>query len=123
MLGADATFTAGAMDVNVQYVHREDQRPTFTSGEPDAVTDGGFVEVIVAPEEKRTYGFALYNRVECDRPLLDPRIGGAANVTRFQSAAAGVGYLLARNVRVQVEAGYDIEAEAGRATVGMTLAY
>lgn len=123
MVGADATITAGPVDVNLQYLHREDQLPTFTPGESDAVTDGGFVEVIVAPEERRTYGFALYNRVECDRPLLNPRVGSPTNVSRFQSAAAGVGYLVARNVRVQLEAGYDIESETGRATVGMTLAY
>ena len=123
MVGADATLTAGPMDVNLQYLHREDTRPNFVVGEPDAVTKGGFVEVIVAPEEHRTYGFALYNRIECDQPLLDPRDGGPSNLTRFESAAAGVGYLVARNVRVQFEAGYDMERETGRATVGMTLAY
>jgi hypothetical protein len=37
--------------------------------------------------------------------------------------AAGVGHLLARNARVQVEAGYDLEADAGRATLGLILAY
>jgi hypothetical protein len=123
MVGADATLSGGPVDVNLQYLHREDRRPTFTPGETDAVTDGGFVELIVAPEERRTYGFALYNHVQCDRPLLNPRAGGPTNVTRFQTAAAGIGYLVARNARVQFEVGYDIESETGRATVGMTLAY
>lgn len=123
MAGADATITAGPLDVNVQYIHREDVLPTFTPGEPDAVTDGGFVELIVAPEEHRTYGFALYNRIDCDQPLLDPRLGGPANVTRFESVAAGIGYLVRRNVRMQFEAGYDMESETARGTLGMTLAY
>jgi hypothetical protein len=122
MAGADATITAGSVDLNLQYIHREDQLPTFTPGEADAVTDGGFAELIVAPEGRRTYGFALYNHVECDRPLLDPRLGGPAGVSRFQSLAAGIGYLVARNARVQFETGYDLENEAARATVGMTLA-
>ena len=123
MAGADATLTAGPVELNLQYVHREDAAPTFTPGEPDAVTDGGFAEVVVAVPENRTYGFALYNRVECDRPLLDPRVGSPASVSRFQSAAAGIGYLVTRNARVQFEAGYDFESEASRATVAMTLAY
>lgn len=123
MAGGDATITAGPVDLNVQYIHREDRLPTFTPGEPDAVTDGGFVEAILAPESSRTYGFALYNRVDCDQPLLDPGLGGPAPVTRFQSLAGGIGYLVSRNARVQLEAGYDIENEASRVTLGMTLAY
>jgi hypothetical protein len=123
MTGADATLTANALEVNIQYIHREDRHPTFTPGEPDAVTDGGFVEMIFAPEESRTYGFALYNRVGCDQPLLDPGVGGLAPVARAQTVAAGVGHLVTRNVRVHLESGYDIEADAVRATLGMTLAY
>jgi hypothetical protein len=123
MAGLDATLSSGPVDLNLQYVHREDRNPTFTVGEPDAVTRGGFAELILAPLEGRTYGFALYNRVDCDRPLLDPRAGGPSGVSRFQTLAAGVGHLLARNVRVQFEAGYDLEADAARGTLGMTLAY
>jgi hypothetical protein len=123
MAGGDATITIGPLDFNLQYIHREDRLPTFTPGEPDAVTDGGFAEAIVAPESSRTYGFALYNLVECDQPLLDPRLGVPANVTRFQSLAGGIGYLVSRNVRAQFETGYDIENEATRVTLGMTLAY
>jgi hypothetical protein len=123
MAGLDATITSGPADLNLQYVHREDRLPTFTPGEPDAITDGGFVELVVAPEEGRTYGFALYNRVVCDRPLLDPRVGGQAGVSRFQTAAIGLGHLVARNARVQLELGYDLETDAKRATAGITLAY
>ncbi len=123
MAGADATLTAGPLDVNLQYVHREDRWPTFTPGEADAITRGGFAEVLWTPEPSRFYGFGLYNRVECDRPLLDPRAGGPAGVARYHAVAAGVGHLLARNARVQVEAGYDLEADAGRATLGLILAY
>jgi hypothetical protein len=123
MVGADATITAGPIDLNLQVIHREDERPTFTPGEPSAVTNGGFVEAIVAPASSRIYGFALHTFVECDRPLLDPRTGGPAPVTRFQSVAVGIGYVASRNARVQLEAGHDIETEATRATLGMTLAY
>ena len=123
MAGLDATITAGPLDLNLQYVHREDKLPTFTPGEPDAVTDGGFAEAVLSHPESRTYGFALYNLVDCDQPLLDPRVGGPSSVRRFQSLAAGLGYVVSRNARVQFEAGYDIETEATRATMGMTLAY
>ena len=123
MAGLDATITAGPLDLNLQYIHREDKLPTFTPGEPDAVTDGGFAEAIVSHEASRTYGFALYNLVDCNQPLLAPGLGGPVNLLRYQSAAAGFGYIVARNVRVQLEAGFDIETEATRATLGMTLAY
>jgi hypothetical protein len=123
MAGGDATITAGPLELNFQYIHREDRLPTFTPGEPDAVTNGGFAEAVLSHPERRTYGFALYNLVDCDQPLLDPRLGGPSNLRRYQSFAAGFGHIVSRNARVQFEAGYDIEGEAMRATLGMTLAY
>ena len=123
MAGADATISTGPLELNLQYVHREDKLPTFTPGEPDAVTDGGFAEAILSRPESRTYGFALYNLVDCDQPLLDPRLGGPSNLRRFQSFGAGFGYVVSRKPRVPFEAGYDNESEATRATLGMTLAY
>ena len=54
------------------------------------------------------------NRMECDQPLLDARLGGPENLTRWQTWSAGAGYLLQRNVRLQGEAGWDTESEAAR---------
>ena len=41
----------------------------------------------------------------------------------FGAVKAWTGYLIARNVRAQLEVGYDVEIETTRATLGMTLAY
>lgn len=122
-VGADATLGMGPWELNAQYLRRHDRRPTFTPGEPDAVTEGGFVEALWVPEESRWYGYGLWNHVDCDRPILNPRAGGASDVSRFQTFAAGGGYLVQRNVRVQGEAGWDSERERIRATLSMHAAY
>jgi hypothetical protein len=109
--------------VNGQFVHREDDRPTFTPGERRSVVDGGFVEALWLPEGSRWYGVAVWNRVIGGRPILDFGLGGPADVDRHHSAALGAGYVLQRNVRMSGEAGYDFVSETGRLTLGMTLGY
>jgi hypothetical protein len=123
MAGGDATVVMGPLELNLQYVHREDDRPTFTPGEARTETDGGFAELLVVPPDSRWYGYALYNRVENDRSLLDPGGGWPSEVEEYETAAAGAGYVLRRNVRLYGEALYDLEAEAGHFTLGAMLAY
>jgi hypothetical protein len=123
MTGADATLAYGPFEVNGQFVHREDDRPTFTPGERRSVVDGGFVEALWLPEGSRWYGVAVWNRVIGGRPILDFGLGGPADVDRHHSAALGAGYVLQRNVRMSGEAGYDFVSETGRMTLGMTLGY
>lgn len=123
MLGADGTVDAGPVQINAQYLHREDDTPTFTAGEPTAVTDGGFAEVLLRPTGSRWYGVVLYNRMVCSLPLLDPRVGGGSGVRRFETLTGGGGYLLRRNFRVYGEVTGDFEAEATTVTLGFTTAF
>lgn len=123
MVGGDATITAGPAELNVQYLHREDDTPTFTVGEATATTNGGFAELIVHPAASRWYGVALYNLIDANRPLLDVRLGGPSNVSRYQAVTAGVGYLLRRNFRVLAEGTWDVELEEARWTLGLTTAF
>jgi hypothetical protein len=123
MFGADATWGRGAVEINAQYIHRNDNRPTFTPGEPDAELDGGFAELLVRPTNSVWYGFGLYNLVTADRPLLDVRLGGPSGIKRYESLSIGVGRLLQRNLRVTAEGTYDIEREAGRWTLGFVSAF
>jgi len=123
MFGADGTVTHGALEFNVQYIHREDDRPTFALSEPRAKLDGGFGELLVRPPGSPWYGFALYNLVSTNRPLLDVRLGGPANVDRYEAVSAGVGRLIQRNLRVTTELTYDIELEEGRWTLGFVTAF
>lgn len=123
MAGGDATFSFGPLELNGQYIHREDEAPTFTPGEETANTDGGFAEAILRPPAKRWYAFALYNRVDTDRALLNVRLGGPSNVRRYETVSAGLGYLVRRNFRLTAEGTWDIEQEASRWTLGLITAF
>lgn len=123
MLGGDATVSAGALELNAQYIHREDAVPTFIPDEPEAITDGGFAELLYLPPGRRWYAVALYNLVETDRPLLNVRLGGPAGITRYETVTGGFGYLWQRNFRVFAEATWDLEQEEARLGVGVTAAY
>jgi hypothetical protein len=123
MLGADGTVDAGPLQVNVQYVHREDDHPTFTLDEPTAVTDGGFAEVLFRPGGSRWYGIALYNRIVCSAPLLDVRLGGASGLRRYETVTGGAGYLVRRNFRLYGEVTGDFDADVTMVTVGFTTAF
>ncbi len=122
-LGADGTVTLGPVELNAQYLHRRDNRPTYTTGEPRITTDGGFAELIVRPGDSRFYGFALYNLVDANRPLLEVGTRGATGVTRYQTIAGGMGHLLRTNFRVGAELGYDLEQQDTRLTLGGVLAF
>jgi hypothetical protein len=123
MLGADATISLGAVELNAQYVHREDNVPTFTAGEEAARTDGGFAELLVRPPESRWYGVALYNVIRANRPLLDPRSGGPSGIDRYHTLTGGVGHLLRRNIRTYGEITWDVERKEALFGVGVTAAF
>lgn len=123
MFGGDATITLGPVEINAQYVHREDDAPTFTAGEPIATLDGGFAEVLVQPPGSRWYGVGLWNGIRTNLPLLDPRMGGASGVDRYHTVAGGLGYLVRRNVRAYGEVTYDLEAKEAAFGLGVTAAF
>ncbi len=123
MLGADASLERGSLLLNAQYVHREDDTPTFTIGEPTVVMDGGFAELLVRPAGSRWYGVALYNRVTSNRPLLDVRLGGPSGVRTYETMTGGGGFQLRRNFRVYGELTRDLEARTLLWTLGVTTAF
>lgn len=123
MAGAELTLSRGAWELNGQWLSRRDRLATFSPGEPEATTRGGFVEAIWAPGDASWYGFGLWNRLDCDRPLLDPRMGGPADVTRYETFSAGLGHSLQRNARVQAEACWDTQSERARLALSFVAAY
>ncbi|HEX2451236.1 MAG TPA: hypothetical protein VHJ69_08845 [Gemmatimonadales bacterium] len=123
MLAADATATVGPVELNGQYIHRRDDEPTYTAGEPEVRMNGGFVEAILRPPGKRWYGFALYNLVTADRPLLDVRLGGEPGADRYESVSGGGGYLVRRNFRVSGEVTHDLGPDLTRVTFGIVTAF
>lgn len=123
MVGGDATLTLGDFEINAQYIHREDDSPTFDAADQVAKTNGGFAEVIWRPAGKRWYALALYNRVDCSQPLLNVRLGVVSNPERYQSLTGGVGYVLRRNFRIMGEATWDTESEIAVWTLGLMTAF
>lgn len=123
MAGGDATITAGPVELNLQYIHREDDQPTFTEGEERTKTDGGFAEAIVHPAGSRWYGVVLYNYVKANRPILSARLGGPSDIDRYQAVTGGLGYLFRRNFRFHAEGTWDIEVEEARLSLGVTTAF
>jgi hypothetical protein len=123
MLGLDATVARGALELNLQYLHRNDDRPTFTSPGRRTDLDGGFAELLVRPRGSRWHGFALYNLVSATDPLLSLRLGEAEPLHRYETMTGGVGYLLRRNFRVTGEATHDIEEGGVRWALGFVSAF
>jgi hypothetical protein len=123
MAGGDATITFGNLEVNAQYIHRDDSNPTFASTDPRVQTDGGFAETIYRFPNSRFYALALWNYIWCSEPLLDARLGGPSNIQRYHTFSAGFGWMWRTNVRTLVEGGWDIEQETTRWTVGVSAAY
>jgi hypothetical protein len=128
--GPDATISpARKMEVNLQYLRREDTNPLLAPGGPSSVVNSAFGEVIVGPlgAEGRWFVAGLYNWVDANQPLLSLRIGeqdtSAGFLQRYHAASGGVHYLINRNVRLMGEVGWDIERERPRFTTGVTLAW
>ncbi len=123
MLGADATLSFGDFEINAQYIHREDDHPNFGVTDEVAKTNGGFAEVIWRPNQSRWYALALYNRIDCNQPLLNVRLGVPTDLTRYQTMTGGLGYVLRRNFRLMGEATWDTEREAALWTLGLVTAF
>lgn len=123
IVGADGTLSHGMWELNLQYLHRQDDEPTFEPAGPPAELDGGFAELLVRPPESRWHGFALYNLVTADRPLLSVRLGEPGPIRRYETLTGGIGYQLRRNVRLTGEATHDLEAGGMRWSLGVVSAF
>ncbi|MBN2346626.1 MAG: hypothetical protein JXO51_09585 [Candidatus Aminicenantes bacterium] len=105
MAGADATWTSPKLELNLQYMERRDDNPSFLLGAAEVVTRGGFAELIYLPrgDESRWYGAGLFNWVDCDQDVLD-----------YTSGTMHGGFLLRRNFRLVGEATYAFRSASGR---------
>jgi hypothetical protein len=114
MIGPDFTISLEPIELNVQYVYREDTNPLFTSPAAKIATRGGFTELIYSPNGDKSIWYAtlLYNNVSSDISAL-----------KYQSIALDGFYLLARNIRLGGELQYDMEAKSYRITTGIFTAF
>jgi hypothetical protein len=114
IFGPDVTLTLSKFQMNMQYVHREDDNPYFTQPTTKVNMDGAFAELIYSPDGDKSdwYGVAIYNWVNSKTPGLT-----------YQSATVSGHYMLARNLRLVGEYTYDIEHTANRISVGFVAAF
>ena len=115
--GADATFTLHTVELNLQFLHREDNNPFYLKynlspiGRRKLVTRGGFAELIVRPTEK-LFLIALYNRVYTQPGYL-----------RYTTFTANATYWLYRNLKFLAEYTRDFESKSNRFVVGFTTGF
>jgi hypothetical protein len=120
MLGGDATVGYGPVELNLQYVERRDDNPTFAASPGDEIkTRGGMAECILWPhgDQSKWYAVALYNYVESDLAI------GPYDQLTYNTITGHVGYLLHTNIRLTAENIYDIENEENSALVGIVAAF
>jgi hypothetical protein len=123
MIGLDATLARGPLELNLQYLHRNDDRPAFSAAGARTDVDGGFAELLVRPGESRWHGFALYNLVTADARLLSVRLGEPGPIRRYQTVTGGAGYLVRRNFRLTGEITHDLEQGGVRWSLGFVSAF
>jgi hypothetical protein len=128
ILGPDLTMAIGPrVELNFQYLRRTDDRPFFDTpgGARNTAVDAALAELIWAPggPAGRLFVTGLYNRVSSDEPVFTVRQGESGFLERYHSAAAGLSYLLSRNLRASGEAQWDIERELARIVAGVTAAF
>jgi len=115
-LGPDVTLSFGdRWELNAEYLERSDNNPLFLArGATEFKTRGGFAELLFFPQGSvgKWSVAALYNQIDSD---------DAAAVR--DDIAFSVGYLTARNVRILVEAGRDLENDKNRLSAGLVTAF
>lgn len=125
VVGPDATLSLGNVEINLQYLRRNDTNPFFQPLEVESDVDAAFGEVVWSPggANGRWHVAGLYNWISADEPIFTVRAGEDAPLSRYQSASGSLHYLVRRNVRFLTEIGYDFEQERTRLTFGGFLAW
>ncbi len=115
MAGADASINIDPLEINLQFIERNDDNPNFVfNPSEDLKTRGAFAELIFRPngDDSRIYSAGLFNWVESDDASQN-----------YKAATFHLGYLLRRNIRLVSEFTYDIKREFGRIGLGFVSAF
>lgn len=115
ILGGDATISFDPLELNLQYVERNDDNPNFYNDEKVAIkTRGAFGELIFRPEgdESNWYAVGLFNWIESDQTDLN-----------LKQLGIHFGYLLRRNIRLVAEYSQNFTNEYGTIGLGFVTAF
>ena len=140
--GPDATLAVGNVaELNLQYLQRTDDDAFFgrcsivdpcpggITSPTETTVDAVMAELIWSPQGPagRLFITGLYNWVDADQPVVSLRVGeqlsGEGFVSRYSTGTVGAHYLLARNLRVMAEAGWDFEGDQARLVTGFMTAF
>ena len=113
MLGGDATINFEPLELNLQYVERNDGNPYF-GPTIDLKTRGAFTELIYRPDgdDSKWYAVGLFNWIESDQSDLN-----------YKTLSGHLGYLIKRNIRLVGEFSYDFKQEYAKIGVGFVTAF
>jgi hypothetical protein len=115
MLGGDATINFDPLELNVQYIERNDDNPNFYYDEKVAIKiRGAFGELIFRPEgdDSDWYAVGLFNWIESDQTGLN-----------LKQLGIHFGYLLRRNIRLVAEYSQNFTAKFGTIGLGFVTAF
>lgn len=113
MFGVDATINLETVELNLQYLQREDKNPYDLINPQKVNSKGIMAELIYLPhgDDSKLYFTGLFNWMELDK------------VNTYKTATLNLGYMLKRNVRVLSEYTYDLKWKFGKLSIGLVAAY
>jgi len=119
MIGGDATISLEPIELNIQYVERNDNDPFFHNSQEigypiDLKTRGAFAELIYLPkgDDSKWYAVGLFNWIESDFSELN-----------YKTVSGHLGYVFRRNLRMVVETKYDFDREFSTLGIGVITAF
>lgn len=122
MIGGDATISLDPIELNLQYIERQDGNPYFltnggmffTNPPKDVKTRGAFAEMVYRPngDDSKWYAVGLFNWIESDFSDLN-----------YKTLSGHFGYVFRRNLRMVVETKYDFEREFVTLGIGVITAF
>ncbi|MFN3693690.1 MAG: hypothetical protein ACK4UV_01680 [Ignavibacterium sp.] len=123
MLGLDASISFEPLELNIQFLERNDKDPLFLGKEANSLysdppqnmrTRGAFGELIYRPDgdASKWYGVALFNWIESD-----------LNNLNLKQLGIHFGYVLRRNIRLVAEYSHNFTNEFGKMSIGFVSAF
>lgn len=114
MLGGDATISFDPLELNLQFIERNDDNALFAENKFDAKTRGAFAELIYRPEgdASKWYSAVIFNWIESDFTELN-----------LKQLGVHFGYVLRRNIRLVTEYSHNFTDKYGKLNFGFVSAF
>jgi len=114
MWGPDLTLGNDILELNLQFLWRQDSKALHGIMNDGVQTKGGLAELIYTPmgDESDWYMVGLFNWIDSDIEALN-----------YQTATFHTGYILKRNIRLVAEYKYDLEEKYNMFSFGIVSAF